>query len=146
MAEEEKKRNWVPWVIIGTLGFFALRSLRYASHTSLKGCNKKREDLTYAKNFYGEVADVIQAAVWYYFDGMAEDDPVIGDALQMMNTDDDVKELICVYGIRGQEGYLTGHILPKYNLVATVAQYLDDYEKKDVNKVYQQKGITFRWL
>lgn len=96
--------------------------------------------LTYSPEQYKVFADQIESAVWSGFD-LTEDDEAFAQVLSQMNTNDDVKQLINAYGVRGE-----GVVIQKYyNLVQTVEMYLDDDLKEVVNNVYQSKGITFRW-
>lgn len=133
--------------ILAGIGFIAYRLLKDSPRNeALKFCDQPRTDLSYDIGYYSVIADQIQAAIWYYFDGIVEDDDAIASGLMTAQTDDDVWELICAYGVRGQEGYATGIILPDFSLPESVQQYLDAGLKKDVNKDYADKGIVYRWL
>lgn len=96
--------------------------------------------LSFPRNNYKAFADEIEQAIWGGFD-LTEDDEAVAQVLSMMNTNDDVQELINAYGTRG-EGIL---IQKYYNLVQTVQMYLDDDLKEAVNNIYQTKGIQYRW-
>ena len=97
-------------------------------------------NLSFPINNYNAFADEIEQAVWGGFD-LGEDDEAVAQVLSMMNTNDDVQQLINVYGIRG-EGIL---IQKYYNLPQTIQKYLDSDLKEAVNNIYQNKGIQYRW-
>lgn len=143
-----KRRDIKPIHVLGVgiLGYGIYKALTAKHDSSLKGCAKPRNNLTLPLDVYGSLADQMQAAIWYYFDGFAEDDEAMRDILLQLNTDDDVKELICVYGVRGQHGYLSGHLFPQYNLVNSVQNYLDSDYKEYVNKTYAARGINYKFL
>lgn len=95
--------------------------------------------LTYDDAVYQTQADNIEAAVWGGLLSLTEDDEAIFDALNKMQTLDDVKKLIQVYGIRGE-----GIILQEYyNLPQTITMYLDNDYKEQINSIYLQRGINF---
>jgi hypothetical protein len=95
--------------------------------------------LTYDDAVYQTQADNIEAAVWGGLLSVTEDDEAIFDALNKMQTLDDVKRLIQVYGIRGE-----GIILQEYyNLPQTITMYLDNDYKEQINSIYLQRGINF---
>lgn len=97
--------------------------------------------LTFDDSVYQTQADNIEAAVWGGLLSLTEDDSAIFDALNKMQTLDDVKKLIQVYGIRGE-----GIILQEYyNLPQTVTMYLDQDYKEQINALYSQRGINFTW-
>jgi hypothetical protein len=97
--------------------------------------------LTYDDSVYQTQADNIEAAVWGGLLSVTEDDAAIFDALNVMQNLDDVKKLIQVYGIRGE-----GLVLQEYyNLPQTITMYLDNDYKEQINAVYSQKGINFKF-
>ena len=101
-------------------------------------------NLSFDKFTYTAFADQIEAAIWGT-SGIAswwEDDQQIGDILKQMNTLDDVRALIAAYGVR-----TVGTILEDGgNLVESIASYLDEDIKDQVNNNYLSKGINFQWL
>lgn len=98
-------------------------------------------NLTYDDSVYQTQADNIEAAVWGGLLSVTEDDAAIFDALNVMQTLDDVKKLIQVYGIRGE-----GLVLQEYyNLPQTITMYLDNDYKEQINAVYSQRGINFKF-
>lgn len=97
--------------------------------------------LTFDDSVYQTQADNIEAAVWGGLLSVTEDDAAIFDALNVMQTLDDVKKLIQVYGIRGE-----GLILQEYyNLPQTITMYLDSDYKEQINALYSQRGINFKF-
>jgi len=97
-------------------------------------------NLTMPIDQYTIIADEIEAAVWGFVN-WSEDDEAFGLALAKMNSDDDVKQLIKAYGVRGM-GFFTSQYL---NLPQTVVEYLDDDVKARVNYNYSGKNMLFRW-
>lgn len=98
-------------------------------------------NLTFDSAVYNSLADQIEAAVWGGLLSLTEDDEVIFDALRKMKNLDDVKELIRVYGIRGE-----GVVLQEYyNLPQTITLYLDSDYKNQINALYSQRGINYQF-
>lgn len=89
---------------------------------------------------FASFADEIEQAVWGGLD-VTEDDEAIGQVLSMMNTKDDVQQLINTYGVRGEGVFIQKY----YNLPQTIQTYLDSDVKGRVNSIYQQKGIQYVW-
>ena len=100
--------------------------------------------LTYPKFTYTAFADQIEAAIWGTgaVASWWEDDEQIADILKQMQNIDDVRALIDAYGVR-TVGLL---ISDGGNLVESVASYLDNDLKEEVNADYAAKNIPFQWL
>jgi hypothetical protein len=96
-------------------------------------------NLTFDKAVYSSLADKIEAAVWGGVFSVTENDEAIFDALNQMKNLDDVKELIKIYGVRG-EGIL---LQEYYNLPQTITLYLDDSYRNQINTLYLQRGIKY---
>lgn len=97
-------------------------------------------NLTYPIWDYKAEADKIYANVWDKLLGFVEDDDGIEDSLVMMYTNDDFKQLVKAYGIRG-----VGIVIKQYyNLPHTLTLYLNASNKKAVNETYAMRGITKR--
>jgi hypothetical protein len=129
----------------GAAVYLIYRALTAPRLSSLEGCNRNR-DLSFPDDVYNVFADQIQSAIWYYMDGFAEDEKAVVQVMIQMETDDDVKEIICVYGIRGQAGYLSDAIYPDLGLVETLTKYLGSGHKETINEVYESRGISYRIL
>lgn len=99
-------------------------------------------NLSHAKFVYDAAADAIQTAVWdQSLFALFEDDDVIKNALLIAHNLDDVRQLSYVYGVRGANDAMSA----RYNLVQTVANYLDANLKSEVNAIYATRGINFAW-
>lgn len=101
------------------------------------------DNLTYPRNQYKVIADSLEAFIWGN-SGIAswtEDDQAIGNGLKLMFTADDVAQLIQDYGVRKVGVF----IQDGGNLVESIAEYLDEDVKADVNATYASRGIPFIW-
>lgn len=96
--------------------------------------------LSYPANNYELWADAIYNAVWEQWGGFIETDKAVRDILLLMQTDDDFYQLSDSYGKRGK-GVL---IKEYYSLSATVANFLDNNYKGQVNEQYAENGMTVR--
>jgi hypothetical protein len=94
---------------------------------------------TFPAIWYRSQADALYTAFWGSI--IYEDDQAIERILKMVNNIADVNNLIAAYGIRG-----TGILIrDEYNLPQTITRYLDDSNRAEVNRVYNEKGINFQW-
>jgi len=95
-----------------------------------------KQNLTWPLDNFTTFADQAYQAVWGGFG--SEEDEQLAEILSEMNTDDDVKQLIKTYGVRGET-------FRYYNLPQTITSYLDNDLRVAVNKIYQDKKILYRW-
>jgi len=99
-----------------------------------------KQNLTFPKQNYELLADAIYDAVWSQWGGFIEKDKAVRDILLMMENDDDFFQLSNTYGLRGK-GVL---IQEYYSLISTIANFLDNTYKTQVNEEYADKGISVR--
>lgn len=131
----------IVWLLKKFFSFFSNPATTGQGGSAQEQVQVNKENLTYDDAVYSSLADQIQAAVWGSILDLTEDDEAMRDALLKMETLDDVKKLIVVYGVRGE-----GIVLQEYyNLPQTITKYLDTDYKQEVNAVYQQKGIQYQW-
>lgn len=93
------------------------------------------EQLTYDLLFYDQQADIIFYALWEYW--IFEDEELVIEAMQMMQNNEDVKQLIKAYGVR-----CWGPFCTKVNLPTSIALYLSPDQINEINSDYTEKGIT----
>ena len=98
-------------------------------------------NLSYPANEYLLMADTIEDAAWGTFGSFTEDDALMYGTMAKMKNNDDLYQLAKVYGIRGV-GVV---IVDEYNLVQTVERYLDNDYKRQLNALYAQRGIIYRF-
>jgi hypothetical protein len=97
--------------------------------------------LSYPANEYLLMADTIEDAAWGTFGSFTEDDALMYGTMAKMKNNDDLYQLAKVYGIRGV-GVV---IVDEYNLIQTIEKYLDNDYKRQLNALYAQRGITYRF-
>lgn len=109
-------------------------------------CTVTGKGKTFPPYVYASLATQLEASVWDAPLGpIVENDEDMYDVLALMKTDDDVIELACAYGERGPDGWIDSELWGKLDLVETVSLYLDDNYKEDLNELYEDLGINFRW-
>lgn len=99
-----------------------------------------QKKLTYPKWQYATTADALYAAFWTNW-GFTEDEEAVKRLLLTMQTDNDVTELIRVYGERGPGTLFDVPI----TLPMSVSNYMDADFVTDLNNAYARKGIQYRW-
>jgi hypothetical protein len=95
--------------------------------------------LTYKPNDYELFADTIETAAWS--SAFTEDDQLMFETMVKMMNNDDLYQLVKVYGIRGR-GVV---IVEEYNLIQTLERMLDNDYKEQLNEIYAQRGINYRF-
>ena len=134
---------------LGILGagvlYFLVKNIN--SGTRLSDYCGEKLDPTFKPELFSLMADQMEAAIWNDQWGIGtEDDGTMEAILSSLNNDDDVLALVCAYGERGPETFIDSIFWGKYDLVESITMYLDDSNKDDVNEVYEQKGIGYRWV
>lgn len=95
--------------------------------------------LSYKYSDYELMADTIETAAWG--NAFVEDDKLMFDTMAQMKTNDDLYQLVKTYGIRGR-GVV---IVEEYNLIQTIERMLDNDYKNDLNNIYAQRGINYKF-
>lgn len=136
----------IPWVPIGlTLGALLLYDKLFGSTPYEPGGDvfpapnpPGAATLTAAQA--GIIADAIEEAVWGggVIASPWEDDAAIAEQLLRAKNDADVRLLLNAYGRRGT-------ILNPMGLAETIASYLDDEYRLQVNASYTARGISIQW-
>jgi hypothetical protein len=98
-------------------------------------------NLSYPANEYLLMADTIEDAAWGTFGSFSEDDALMYGTMAKLQNNDDLYQLAKVYGIRGV-GLI---IVDEYNLIQTIEKFLDNDYKRQLNALYAQRGITYRF-
>lgn len=140
-------REQIKYILVVAIAIFVFRFFfgkkDQSGGTSTNIPKPDETKLSYSKNEYKIIADAIEVAVFgaYGVTLPFEDDTEIGRLLMLMQTEEDVYQLILEYG----ERYVGVIIKEGGNLVQTINEYLDNDIKQQVNENYRNKGIKVQF-
>jgi len=119
---------------IGALVYFLLRS---KNNSNLYGLPVDWQFTTHTKNWFKQMADNFQVAVWGVGSGLYEDDGAMFAILAECMNQDDYNALFNAYGLRGCVGMLCDDV----NLAQTITLYLDVDYLRDLEELYSSRMI-----
>jgi hypothetical protein len=137
----DNKRIIIAIVLLFLIYKIVSKIFRNKETNTSENVNVNKTNLSYPENEYLLMADTIEEAAWGTFGSFTEDDALMFGTMAKLQNNDDLYQLTKVYGIRGV-GLV---IVDEYNLVQTIEKFLDNDYKRQLNALYAQRGITYRF-
>jgi hypothetical protein len=138
----KKEHKTAVTIGVGLAALFIVRDI-FADKTdpAVESLVVDLENLSYSEDYYGVIADSIFNAIYgdMWLSQWFELDEIMATELMKMNTLDDVKFLVKVYGSRAPL------LEADKTLYVAVRDYLDSDYLQMVNNDYVEKGINWLW-
>jgi len=143
MIDKKDIVKGVAVAVISSAIVIGVRRLFVTDNTALKSC-KRISGGSYNQITYDTYADLMKAAIWDHFDGLAENDRAMFRIMSEMQNDNDVARLICTYKKRVGKG-LAGDITHfPMSLLESLSRYLDRRYKDQLNTLYRNRQMDTR--